>query len=94
VDAFLDRIAASARERADIALLKRAHDAERALSRGANSWNDTGLRSFVAGQNQEGAGQYMLAVVSYQNALRTGGDDISPKVMVGWVRPWFGLLVG
>ncbi|MGZ4966101.1 MAG: hypothetical protein ACXV97_02915 [Chthoniobacterales bacterium] len=81
VDAFIDRVAALARERGDIALLKRTHDAKRALSRGSHVWNESGLMAFVSGQNQEAAGQYMLAVISYQNALRSGGDDISPKLI-------------
>lgn len=79
LEAFLDRIIKLARERTDVALLVRAQDAKRTLSRGNYVWNNAGLLAFTAARNQEAAGQILLAIISYQNVLSSGTDDIPAK---------------
>ena len=37
------------------------------------------LLALLAAQNQEEAGQWMLAVISYQRGLRFGGEYVSPR---------------
>jgi hypothetical protein len=82
VEAFVDRIAADARERGDIPLLGRTREVRRTLlRRGGNLADPSGANAFSAAQNQEAAGQYLLAVASYQSALKSGSDDISPKLI-------------
>ena len=41
----------------------------------------TGVDSLLAALNQEAAGQYALAVVSYQNALKTSNTNIPAKLI-------------
>jgi hypothetical protein len=79
--AFVERVITLARERGDVGLMARAREAKRILSRGGQLSGSAGLAAFTAAQNQEAAGQYMLAVVSYENALKNGTDDISPKLI-------------
>jgi hypothetical protein len=79
--AFVEKVITLARDRGDWAMMVRARDAKRILSRGNQFFTNAGLLAFIAGLNQEAAGQYMLAVISYQNALKNGTDDISPKLI-------------
>ncbi|HEY6112066.1 MAG TPA: hypothetical protein VIV62_06090 [Chthoniobacterales bacterium] len=82
VQAYLQRVIDEARARADIALLTRARDAQRFLAPGSNQSNtDMAITLMTAAKNQETAGQYMLAVISYQNALRNGGEAVPAKLI-------------
>lgn len=80
---FLDRLSNEAKSRGDVGVAIRAREARRLLQRGsAMSSNDTAaLSALVSGQNQEAAGQYMLAVVSYQTSLKSGSDLIPAKII-------------
>jgi hypothetical protein len=82
VNQFLERIMEEARRRGDPGLLGRTRDVQRSLMTGTCYMDTTtGTNAFVAGQNQEKAGQFMLAVMSYQNALRSGGDAMPVKLI-------------
>lgn len=83
VSHFLERVISEARERADINVATRAREALRVLSRGQSfsSGDTSGLSAFVAGQNQETAGQYLPAVISYQTALKSGSDLVPSKII-------------
>lgn len=83
VAGFLDRITQEARSRGDVPVAVRSREALRLLLRG-NSFSSgdiAALSAFVSAQNQETAGQYALAVVSYQNALKGGSDTVPAKVI-------------
>jgi len=83
VQQFLDRLAMDAKNRGDISVAIRAREARRILQRGSSfTGNDTaGLSALISGQNQEAAGQFMLAVVSYQTSLKSGSDLVPAKVI-------------
>lgn len=83
VPRFMERIGKEAKERGDIIVASRTHEALRILQRGSSFSNTDmeGLRTFVAGQNQEVAGQWMLAVISYQTSLKSGSDLVPSKVI-------------
>jgi hypothetical protein len=83
VQQFLDRLANEAKERGDTSVVLRSRQALQLIQRGnAFSGADTeGLRAFVSGKNQEAAGQYMLAVMSYQAALKSGSDLVPAKAI-------------
>ncbi|MGI8604683.1 MAG: hypothetical protein ACR2OZ_17060 [Verrucomicrobiales bacterium] len=83
VQQFLERAVAEARERGDMAVATRGREATRLLQRGSayGSTDTAGLTAFVSGQNQEIAGQHMLAVISYQNALKSGSDLVPSKLI-------------
>jgi hypothetical protein len=82
VSAYLQRIVDEARARADSALMTRARDAQRFFASGYNPFSTDMATAFMtAAKNQETAGQYMLAVVSYQNALRNGGEAVPAKLI-------------
>ncbi len=83
IQTFLNRLAAEAKERGDIAVGIRTREAMRLISRG-NSFtqNDaSAYNSYIAGQNQETAEQYFQAVVSYQAALKSGSDLLPAKII-------------
>ncbi|MEA3186555.1 MAG: hypothetical protein QOD99_385, partial [Chthoniobacter sp.] len=74
---FLDRLIARAKEAKNWPALLKAVEASRTIATRNSSINGPSsvspwmpLRSFVIGQNQEQAGQYSSAVVSYQDSLR------------------------
>jgi hypothetical protein len=82
--AFLKRIETEAGAKGDYRLAARAADTEVLLrqpdsNRGVN--NDSQASLFVAGQNQEEAGQIELAVVSYLKALAIPLQIVPPKVI-------------
>jgi predicted transcriptional regulator len=83
VQPFLERVVEEARKRGDVGLMERANDALRTLVRGggAASTDTSALALFTAGQNQETAGQFSLAVVSYQNALKSGSQLVPAKLI-------------
>lgn len=82
--AFLDRIAEEARARGDAEEGFRIKQAKRLLSRGESfrSQDTEGLTAWTAGQNQEAAEQWELAVISYQQALKSG-SDLVPATLIG-----------
>ena len=81
--AYLERVVQDARKRGDGPLLVRVRNAQRNLTGNTSGESDsTAINLVTAGQNQEAAGQYMLAVASYQNALRIGSDAV-PAKMIG-----------
>ena len=81
-DKYVDRMMQLAFERCDARLLSRLQSVRANL-------NDTqstpefsrGLDALLAARNQEDAGQFVPAVVSYQRALRSGGDLVPAKVI-------------
>ena len=81
---FLDRIEGEAAERQDVKLVLEC----RRVRVNFRSWGnpssagETGVGHLTAARNQEAAGQYDLAVASYQLALRNGGDLV-PAEWVG-----------
>lgn len=84
--AYLERLSAEARSRGDGALFGRVKNAQRVLSGGGYQGDSGGpeqraLNFYATGKNQEVAGQFMLAVVSYQNALNTGTDAVPVKLI-------------
>ena len=82
VQSFLERIADAAKDRGDAALLSRVRDAQRLLFRGQSVTDSVNaFHLLTAAQNQEAAGQWMLAVDSYQDALKNGGDAIPAKTV-------------
>ena len=80
---FLDRLSNEAKSRGDVGVAIRAREARRLLQRGsAISASDTAaLSALISGQNQEAAGQYMLAVISYQTSLKSGSDLVPAKII-------------
>jgi hypothetical protein len=82
VQDYLQRVIDEARKRADGALMTRARDVQRFFVSGYNPFStDMGTSLMTVAKNQETAGQYMLAVVSYQNALKNGGDAVPAKLI-------------
>jgi hypothetical protein len=80
---FLERLAQEAKDRQDPATGYRIRMARNTLARG-NSFatqDSTGLNAYVSGQNQEIAGQFELAVVSFQQALKSGSDLVPAKLI-------------
>ena len=83
---YLKRVMADAQARCDVRLIVRV----RGLQTRADAWThyspvqsyspaEVNLQSLLAAQNQEEAGQYIPAVVSYQRALKTGGELVPAK---------------
>ena len=86
-DAFVSRVIADAVNREDWALLKKALNGQAYLNRNSlmgmySSGNvSAGVDYLVAALNQEEAGQYALAVVSYQSALKVADTTIPAKLI-------------
>lgn len=78
VDQFLRRAGDDAASRADIPASRRIREARQLLARAnnINSKDQEALADYAAAQNQLAARQYMLAVVSFQKALKSGSDLI------------------
>ncbi len=78
VNTFLDRAAEDATRRADTAASRRIRDTRQLFARSGsiNSKDQDALSEYAAGQNQLAARQYLLAVVSFQKALKSGSDLI------------------
>jgi hypothetical protein len=79
---YLARTRNEAKAEGNLDLLSRVMEAYRSLDP-ANSgkiWADlTALRTSIVGKNQEEAGEYALAVLSYESALRNLGDNTPVK---------------
>ncbi|HEY3900450.1 MAG TPA: hypothetical protein VGM54_17715 [Chthoniobacter sp.] len=80
---YINRITSLARTRGDWTLLGRTMDVAQTLKiETTTDGNErTDLQSFLAGMNQERAGQYALAVGSLEAALKTGSQFIPPEVI-------------
>jgi hypothetical protein len=78
---FLNRAVEEAKERGDIDLIIRARQALRRMEHAApHSKNENRvLHDVQAARNQDAAGQYTLAVVSYESALKVGSDIVPVK---------------
>ena len=83
VQEYLERALDDARARGHTELATRVRDVQKFLTTGVhqNTPEPAGLMLVNAGNNQELAGQFMLAVISYQNALRNGGDAVPAKAI-------------
>ena len=84
VDQFLDRATKDAVSRDDLATCRRIQSVRQSIaqSNGLSVREVDNLRDYEAGRKQLAAGQFMLAVVSLQNALKSGSDLI-PATKVG-----------
>ena len=74
---YLSRVRSEAKAEGNLELLSRALEAYRSIDPAYNgkSWADlTSLRTTIVGKNQEEAGEYALAVLAYECALRNFGD--------------------
>jgi len=82
---YLDRLAALSGSEGNWMLLKRVLEVETFLNRnngGAfSATSTTGLNALLAGLSQETAGQYMLAVRSYQTALSNPSESVPSKLV-------------
>jgi hypothetical protein len=76
---YLNRAIDSAETRQDWKSLQRIIEAETKIARVQNF--PEGTRSFLSGLNQEIAGQYALAISSYQNSLKYPDDYVPAKVV-------------
>ena len=84
VDQFLDRATKEAVSRDDLTTCRRIQSVRQSIaqSNGVSVRDVDNLRDYEAGRKQLAAGQFMLAVVSLQNALKSGSDLI-PAAKVG-----------
>lgn len=81
VHAFLDRIVTDAIAKRNYVLAARAREFQHAMKYGARETQASQAATFIAAHNQEEAGQFALAVASYQKALAMGTDVVPPKVI-------------
>lgn len=74
-DAYVERIMRLAFDRCDPRLIQRVHHVQNAINGIFNAVQlSRGLDALLAARNQEDAGQFLPAVISYQKALRFGGE--------------------
>jgi hypothetical protein len=81
---YVNRVVADAISREDWELLRRAESARQALTQNPGlTWgaSATSVDSIVAGAHLEEAGQYALAVQSYEAALKTNDPDVPAKIL-------------
>ena len=82
MDKYLARVMADAQERADAGLIGRVRELQDSLSGKQNMGNSLGfLQTLLAAQNQEAAGQFAPAVISYQLTLKSGGELVPAKAI-------------
>lgn len=82
VQQYLDRVMADAQERADARLIGRVKELQDALGGKQTTSSSIGfLQALLAAQNQEVAGQFVPAVISYQITLRAGGELVPAKAI-------------
>lgn len=83
VVAFIDRLEEEAIKAEDPSLALRVRELQMLMSRGSSqtSVDLTGINSYYAAKNQEEAKQFELAVISYQQALKSGADLIPVKTI-------------
>jgi len=82
VDAYLDRLSATANTNGNLALLQRTIATKVALTNSEGKIPSIGTQSFLAGLSQDAAGQYAPAVISYERALKEP-DRFLPVKIVG-----------
>jgi hypothetical protein len=82
IDDYVDRMMHWAFERCDARLIMRVYELRSAVNRTQPVKFSKGLDALLAAQNQEQAGQFLLAVIWYQKALRAGGDLV-PAESIG-----------
>ncbi len=85
LDVYLDRMDALAVEKFDPRLMDRLHSLREQLDgTGNNSGNraTSALPLLITARNQEDAGQFIPAVITYERVLKTGGADV-PARLVG-----------
>lgn len=85
LDVYLDRMDALAVEKFDPRLMDRLHSLREQLDgTGNNSGNRaaSALPLLITARNQEDAGQFIPAVITYERVLKTGGADV-PARLVG-----------
>lgn len=82
MDKYCERMMHLALERRDPRLLIRVCEMRNVVSGNTAPlrWTSA-LDVLVAALNQDGADQFLLAVISYQRALRFGGEDVSPEAI-------------
>jgi hypothetical protein len=74
-DAYVERMMRLAFDRCDPRLIQRVHHVQNAINGISNAVQlSRGLDALLAARNQEDAGQFLPAVISYQKALRFGGE--------------------
>jgi hypothetical protein len=85
VPAYLHRMARSAQEKSDWTRLTRTLDTMTTLriESTATANDREALQLFLAGLNQEKAMQYSFAVISFEQALKTGSQLISAELIGG-----------
>ena len=85
--AYVDRVIADAISRQDWPLLRKALAGQTYLNRNsaltvyAGGGVSAGIDNLLAGVNQEAAAQYVLAVCSYQNALKLADMTVTAKLI-------------
>jgi hypothetical protein len=77
VDKYMERVLETAKQKFDISLMKRVLEFQDRLAGRLGS--SASLQTLLGAQNQEAAKQFVPAVVSYQNALKTGGEELPAK---------------
>jgi hypothetical protein len=78
---YIDRVIADATARQDWDLLRRADAARGSLTSNLGPAFSGGVESIIAGVHQETAGQYALAVQSYETALKNDDPAIPAKII-------------
>ena len=85
---YLNRLLTDARERGDARMIMHVREMQGQASPRTGSYSNPtsaeatrALQSMMAAQNQEEAGQFVPAVVSYENALKNGSDVVPAKVI-------------
>jgi hypothetical protein len=81
VHAFLDRIVTDAIAKRNYVLAARAREIQYSMKYNGRETQASQAAVFIAAHNQEEAGQYALAVASYQRALAMGTDVVPPKAI-------------
>jgi hypothetical protein len=81
LQAYLNRVMSEASARLDARLMTRTFTLLIGLSDKQDSPSPEVFEILVAGQNQEEAGEYVPAVLSYERALKLGGDYVPAKVV-------------
>ncbi|HEV3410511.1 MAG TPA: hypothetical protein VG095_09455 [Chthoniobacterales bacterium] len=84
-DEYLKRLGREAKEAGDWPLLLRVLETSHSLltTNTVAPPEIAALKAFIAGENQYAAGQFSLAVTSYQTALRDGGNSVPAQAIGG-----------
>lgn len=80
---LLNRLSIAERDKGNIPGALRGREALRMLDHmtSNNGIDSSAINTFIVAQNQYDAEQFMLAVVSYQNALKAGSDFVPAKLI-------------